>query len=165
MARNASTSSSATVFIGAVFCAPAGRMLSASAKVTMRPPLVFRNLRRVEVSSYISTTLSSNVSGGALHRSDNAEMCPAAAEIVSQGFLDFRNARVLRFREQRRCLDDHAADAEAALCGLFVDERLLHGRGFFRAAEAVKRNNAALGSFRERRLARKYHLAVRQHGA
>ena len=100
-----------------------------------------------------------------MHRSDNAEMCPAAAEIVSQGFLDFRNARVLRFREQRRCLDDHAVDAEAALRGLFIDESLLHRRRLLQAAEPLERNDIALCCFGERRLARKYHLAVRQHGA
>src|SRR5689334_1589876 len=131
----------------------------------MRPPVVFRKSRRVEASSYISTTLSSNVLSGALHRPDDAEMCPTPAEIIRQRFLNFRDARVLRFREQRSCLDDHAVDAKAALCGLFVDESLLHRRRPLRAAEALQRNDNALCCFGERRLARKHHIAVQKDGA
>src|SRR6516225_8961864 len=157
MARNVSTSSSATVFVGAAPCACAGRMPSVSAKVTIRPPVVFRKSRLVVAGSYISTTLSSNVAGGALHRADNAEMCPAPAEIVRQRLLNFRDARVLRFRQQRGCLDDHAVDAEAALCSLLVDESLLHRRRPLQAAEALKRNDIALCGFGERRFARKHH--------
>ena len=68
-------------------------------------------------------------------RLDDADMRPAAAEIVCERLLDFRLGRLLVGGEERGRLHDHAVDAVAALRRLLFDEGFLHGMRACRRAE------------------------------
>ena len=63
--------------------------------------------------------------GDALHRTDDAHMGAAAAQIAVQRLLDVVARRMRIPVEQRLRGHDHATDAVAALGGLLVDESLL----------------------------------------
>src|SRR5260221_13081975 len=98
-------------------------------KATMRAPVACSSERR-SIISFMAISFMDGLSsdaGGALHRTHDAEMGSAAAEIVRQLRFDllFRRLRVVR--QQRGGLHDHAVDAVAALHRLLVDEGLLDG--------------------------------------
>src|SRR5438309_4530869 len=93
-------------------------------------------------------------------------MGAAATEIVGERNPDLGFARVLGLRQEGGRLHDHAVDAVAALCGLLVDEGLLHAMHLLALGQAFERDDLLFRADRaERDLARAHGLAVDMHRA
>ena len=90
----------------------------------------------------------------------HAHVREAAAEHARQRLLDFRFAgfRILVEKSFRR--QNHAVQAEPALRGLFVDERLLNRMRFFRRAQPFERHDLLAGHSAHRRHAGPHRRAV-----
>src|SRR5262245_19401994 len=81
--------------------------------------------------------------GRALHGADDAVVRGAAAEVPVQRLLDLGLRRSRVAVEQGLGRHDHAVAAEAALAGLFGDERALEGMELFDRPEALDRGDLA----------------------
>ena len=64
---------------------------------------------------------------GGFDGSEDSHVRRAAADVAAQAVLDRLAIRLRRFVQQRSRPHDEAGNAVAALAGVVVDERLLHG--------------------------------------
>src|SRR5262249_37887969 len=142
IARNESTSVSATGLAAAAPCACAS-VLGTSAKLTTRAPEPLMRSRR-DGWMFMGPSPRSGDAGCALDGGDNAHVRPAAGVVVGEWLFDIGVAWLLVGGEQRGRFHHHAVDAVAALRRLRVDERLLHRMRALWRAEAFERDDLLL---------------------
>src|SRR4051812_30310327 len=98
-------------------------------------------------------------------RAYDAVVRPAAAQVLVERRAHFLLAGPLVPRQQRGRGNRDAAHAVAALGGLLVDERLLHGMEPAGSAEALHRGDFLVGNRGNRQVARRHWPAVDQDEA
>lgn len=89
--------------------------------------------------------------GGALHRAYHADVPSAAAQVVFECGSNLRRAGMGVYVEQRLGGENEAADAVAALRGLFLDEGSLQWMRVLRCAQALDRRYFAFADVGERK--------------
>src|SRR3954466_8474820 len=98
--------------------------------------------------------------GGFHDRAHDAIVRPAAAQVLVERLAHFLLAGPLVPCEQGGCGNSNAAHAVAALRGLLVDERLLHGMELAVRAEAFHRRYLLVGNEGDGEVARRHRPAV-----
>src|ERR1700733_13876075 len=112
-------------------------------KLTTRLPPA-KKPRRDKVDFIISDTpfppvaASANAPGGAPDCAHDAHMRAAPAEVRLHPVTDLPVGRRSILPQQGVAAHDHARNAVATLCGLLVDEGLLHDAGIFGRAQALE---------------------------
>src|SRR3954453_10617751 len=141
MARNESTSVSASGFPGAAFASAWSRVPERE-KLTMRAPPLFSTSRR-EVCRFM---VPSSRTGRAHDRLDNAGVRPAPAQVLRKGLLHLRLGGLFVDGKKGGRFHNHAVDAVTALRGLLLDESALDRVRLLWRAEAFERDDLLLRS-------------------
>jgi len=101
----------------------------------------------------------------AFNGAHHAGVDEAAAEHVLKGVLDLGAAGLRIVVEEGLGGKDHAAQAEAALCRLLINEGLLNGVGLFGRAQPFQGDNFGLADGADRGDAGAGGAAIHQNGA
>src|SRR3954469_24254948 len=154
-----SPSSSAAICMSAVVIpCPSSTLPDATVTVPSRSKCTRCVRRRAETGSFLGM-------GGFQDGAYDAVVRPAAAQVFVERLADFLLAGPLVPFEQRGRGNRDAAHAVAALGGLLVDERLLHGMEPAASAEALHGGDFLVANRGNRQVARRHGPAVDQDEA